>query len=71
MKKANSFQHHYLEKILLTEDEHLKELRWLVADSMKKERLISENLLRPPMKPSAVILSKVASSDFLKWMNER
>ncbi len=48
MKKDNSFQHRYLESILSTEDKHLKKLHQLVADSMREEKLISENLLHPP-----------------------
>ena len=48
MKNNTHFQHQYLEKILSTEDEHLKKLHQLVADSMKEEQLIAENLLHPP-----------------------
>lgn len=64
MKKNNSFQHKYLEKILATEDEHLKKLHCLVADSMKEESLISENLLNPPkdtFSRGQMVADKVAS----------
>ncbi|MBI1227032.1 MAG: DUF1003 domain-containing protein [Bacteroidetes bacterium] len=64
MKKNNSFQHRYLEKILNTEDEHLKKLHQIVADSMNEENLISENLLNSPNETfnrGQLVADKVAS----------
>ena len=46
--KTNQFQHEYLEKILSTENEHLLKLHQLVADAMREQELISENLMHPP-----------------------
>ena len=48
MKKNARLQHQYLEKILSTEDESLHKLHQIVADSIKEEALIVENLLHPP-----------------------
>ena len=48
MKNNARLQHQYLEKILSTEDKQLQKLHRIVADSLKEERLIVENLLHPP-----------------------
>lgn len=44
MKNVLATQHQYLEKMLKTEDHHLKKLHSLVADSLKEEDLIVKNL---------------------------
>ena len=64
MKKNTRFQHQYLEKILATEDGHLKKLHRLVADAMQEQELISENLLHPPgetFSRGQLVADKVAS----------
>lgn len=64
MKNNTRFQHQYLEKILATEDGHLKKLHQIVADSMQEEALLSEKLLHPSLEPSNAgqrVADKVAS----------
>ena len=45
--KNSHLQHQYLEKILSTEDEHLRKLHQLVADAIEEQELIVQNLLHP------------------------
>ena len=62
--KNTHFQHQYLEKILATEDEHLKKLHRIVANSIKEEKLIGENLLHPPQESFSrgqLVADKVAT----------
>ena len=64
MKKNAHFQHQYLEKILSTEDESLHKLHQIVADSIKEEALIVENLLHPPKETFSrgqIVADKVAT----------
>jgi len=64
MKSKQQFQHQYLEKILSTEDQHLHKLHQLVANAMKEEELIVENLLNPPKEtftPGQFVADKVAT----------
>lgn len=64
MNNTSYFQHQYLAKILLTEDEHLHKLHQIVADSIKEEALITENLLHPPKETFSrgqLVADKVAS----------
>ena len=64
MKKSDNSQHQYLEKILSTEDEHLKKLHQIVASSIKEERLIVRSLLNPPKETFSrgqMVADKVAS----------
>ena len=44
MKATATFPHQYLDKMLKTEDKHLKKLHSLVADALKEEELIVKNL---------------------------
>ncbi|MBK9013996.1 MAG: DUF1003 domain-containing protein [Saprospiraceae bacterium] len=44
MKASANFQHQYLEKMLHTEDQHLKKLHSLVAAALKEEDLIVRTL---------------------------
>jgi uncharacterized membrane protein len=44
MKKTTTFPHAYLEKMLHTEDQHLKKLHGLVSAALKEEELIVKNL---------------------------
>jgi uncharacterized membrane protein len=44
MKAAATFPHQYLEKMLHTEDQHLRKLHGLVSDALKEEELIVKNL---------------------------
>jgi len=41
------FQRQYLDKILATEDDHLRKLHQLVAEALQEQELISQNLLTP------------------------
>ncbi|MCB0685573.1 MAG: DUF1003 domain-containing protein [Saprospiraceae bacterium] len=64
MNNNTQFQRQYLTKILATEDEHLKKLHQLVADAMKEQELISENLLHPARETFSrgqMVADKVAS----------
>jgi uncharacterized membrane protein len=45
MKAAAAFPQQYLEKMLHTEDQHLKKLHGLVSDALKEEDLIVKNLM--------------------------
>jgi uncharacterized membrane protein len=61
--KTNA-QHEYLEKILATEDEHLKKLHGLVKDAMREETLIVQRLLHQPkevLTPGQKLADKVAA----------
>jgi len=64
MKATTNFQHQFLEKMLQTEDDHLKKMHGLVADALKEEKSIVKNL-REESKEDATtgqrIADKVAS----------
>lgn len=58
------FQRQYLDRILSTEDEHLRKLHQLVADAMQEQELIAQNLMHPPqemLSPGQRVADKVAS----------
>jgi uncharacterized membrane protein len=44
MKKSDNLQHQFLEKMLHTEDIHLRKMHDLVAEALKEEDLIVKNL---------------------------
>jgi len=64
MKSTTNLQHQFLEKMLQTEDDHLKKMHGLVADALKEEKSIVKNL-REESKENATtgqrIADKVAS----------
>ncbi|MBI5916590.1 MAG: DUF1003 domain-containing protein [Bacteroidetes bacterium] len=64
MKNVLATQHQYLEQMLHTEDQHLKKLHSLVADSLKEEKLIVKNLMQQSTEQSTTgqrIADKVAT----------
>ncbi len=64
MKASETFPHHYMEKMLHTEDHHLKKLHSLVSDALKEEGLIVKNLSLQSAEPATTgqrIADKVAT----------